>query len=777
MAFHETLPTPVTSLRSDPRLPLLVFYLVSLLLPGWVWAQDQPLVTQIDVVGARKVDESTVRFRLKTRAGDAYSPEVVREDIKSLYSLGYFEDIVVQADIFEGGLKLSFVLYEKPSIQSLKIVGAKKIAADKLKGKIDLVEGAIVPPGSLTKNADKIRLFYEEEGYYQARVEGREERISPQEVTVVFDIVEGDKFDVGEIRIVGNKYLKEKDIKEKMQTSAVWLWFFGGTLKREELRRDLDRIRAYYLDNGFLDIAVDEPEIQIDEAKRDLRIVIRVEEGPQYRIGNLTVKGTSLFPEADIRRLIRTQSGGIFSREMLQGDVVAITDRYAERGYLFADVAPITETRRTEHIVDVSLEITEGRQAFINRIEIVGNTRTREKVIRRGILLIEGDVFNSTLLQASRRNVESLGFFEEVKLDTRRGTAEDKVDVVVDVKEKPTGAFSIGGGFSSVDGVIGMVSISQSNLFGYGKRALVSGQIGSQANRFNLIYTDPHFLDSNTLMEVRGYKTDTNYNNNQGFNTDTTGGAFSFGHMVFERVYGLATYTIEDVLIKDVNDNAPFLVKRQAEENNGNSMTSSITGSLLRDARDSGTEPTRGNRTRLSATYAGGFLGADNNFTKFAIESSQYWPLWRQLVGNVRGTFWYGDSYGDSPYLPVQERYFLGGPNTLRGFRNFTVSPTDPAGGDGLTGGNKAWFVNTELLYPLYDPMRLRGLVFFDIGNNLDERSSLTDLFTSNARYSAGVGIRFNSPIGAMRLEWGFNLNQRENEKLQVLHFSAGTSF
>jgi outer membrane protein insertion porin family len=754
-----------------------VFYLVSLLLPGWVWAQDQPLVTQIDVVGARKVDESTVRFRLKTRAGDAYSPEVVREDIKSLYSLGYFEDIVVQADIFEGGLKLSFVLYEKPSIQSLKIVGAKKIAADKLKGKIDLVEGAIVPPGSLTKNADKIRLFYEEEGYYQARVEGREERISPQEVTVVFDIVEGDKFDVGEIRIVGNKYLKEKDIKEKMQTSAVWLWFFGGTLKREELRRDLDRIRAYYLDNGFLDIAVDEPEIQIDEAKRDLRIVIRVEEGPQYRIGNLTVKGTSLFPEADIRRLIRTQSGGIFSREMLQGDVVAITDRYAERGYLFADVAPITETRRTEHIVDVSLEITEGRQAFINRIEIVGNTRTREKVIRRGILLIEGDVFNSTLLQASRRNVESLGFFEEVKLDTRRGTAEDKVDVVVDVKEKPTGAFSIGGGFSSVDGVIGMVSISQSNLFGYGKRALVSGQIGSQANRFNLIYTDPHFLDSNTLMEVRGYKTDTNYNNNQGFNTDTTGGAFSFGHMVFERVYGLATYTIEDVLIKDVNDNAPFLVKRQAEENNGNSMTSSITGSLLRDARDSGTEPTRGNRTRLSATYAGGFLGADNNFTKFAIESSQYWPLWRQLVGNVRGTFWYGDSYGDSPYLPVQERYFLGGPNTLRGFRNFTVSPTDPAGGDGLTGGNKAWFVNTELLYPLYDPMRLRGLVFFDIGNNLDERSSLTDLFTSNARYSAGVGIRFNSPIGAMRLEWGFNLNQRENEKLQVLHFSAGTSF
>jgi len=777
MVFHETLPTPVTSFRSFPRVQFLWFCLLSLLLPGWVRAQDQPLVTQIDVVGARKVEESTVRFKLKTRVGDAYSPEVVREDIKALYSLGYFEDIVVQADIFEGGLKLSFVLQEKPSIQSIKIVGAKKLAPDKVKGKIDLVEGAIVPPGALTKNADKIHLFYEEEGYYQARVEGREERISPQEVTVTFEIVEGDKFDVGEIRIVGNKYLKEKDIKGKLQTSELYLWFFGGTLKREELRRDLDRIRAYYLDNGFLDIAVEEPEIEINEAKRRLRVVIRVEEGPQYRIGNLTVKGNSLFPEAVIRGQIRTQTGGIFSREMLQGDVVAITDRYAERGYLFADVAPITDIRRTDYIVDVALEITEGRQAFINRIEIAGNARTRDKVVRRELQLIEGDVFNSALLQASRRNLEGLGYFEEVKLETRRGTAEDKVDVVVELKEKPTGAFSIGGGFSSTDGLIGMVSLSQSNLFGYGKRAIASAQLGTQASRFNLVYSDAHLWDSNVLFEVRGFKTDTNYQNNQGFNTDTTGGVFSLGHHLFERVFGYVSYTIEDVLIKDVTANAPFLVQQQAAENGGWSLTSAVGASVLRDTRDSFLEPTRGNRTRLAATYAGGYLGGDNNFTKYSVESSQYWPVWWKLVFNLRGTFWYGDSFGDTPQLPVQERFFLGGANTIRGFRNFTISPTDPAGGDGLTGGNKAFFVNTELIFPLAEAMRMRGVVFFDIGNNLDERDSLENLFTRQARYGTGVGIRFNSPLGAIRLDWGFNLNQRPNEKLQVLHFTAGASF
>lgn len=781
MALYATDHTPVTSFFPLPYSRFSWMCLLSLLVPVCVWGQDQPLVTQIDVVGARKVEEATIRFKLKTRVGDPYSPEVVREDIKALYSLGYFEDIVVEADIFEGGLKLSFVVHEKPSIQSIKIVGAKKIAVDKIKGKIDLVEGAIIPPGALVKNAEKIRLFYEEEGYYRAKVEAREDRISPQEVAVTFDIVEGDKFDIGEIRIVGNKYLKEKDIKGKLQTSELFLWFFGGTLKREELRRDLDRIRVYYLDNGFLDIAVDEPEIEIDEAKRRLRVTIRVEEGPQYRIGDLTIKGNSLFSEAEIRRLIRTQPGGVFSRETLQKDVVAITDRYAERGYLFADVAPITDTRRAETLVDVSVEIIEGRQAFINRIEIVGNTRTRDKVIRRELLMIEGDVFNSALLQTSRRNLDATGFFEEIKLDTRRAAAADRVDIVVDLKEKPTGAFSIGGGFSSVDGLIGAVTIAQNNLFGYGKRVSLSGQIGQNANRFSLVYRDPHLWDSDYLFEVRGYKTDTSYNTNQGFNSDTIGGVLTLGHHLFERVFGTLAYTLEDVTIKDVQPTAPDIIKRQAAENGGQATTSAITASAARDTRDSFREPTRGGRTRVAAQYAGGFLDFDNNFTKYSIETSHYWPLWWKFVGNLRGTFWYGDSFGDTPNLPAQERFFLGGANTIRGFRNFTISPTDAAGGE--TGGNKAYFVNAELLFPLYEPMRLRGAVFVDVGNNLDERSSLGDLFTTEPWLGAGIGIRFDSPIGAIRLDWGFNLNRALNfgpgaqDKLQVLHFTAGTAF
>jgi outer membrane protein insertion porin family len=757
------------------RLPLLLVACLLLALVDGAEAQDQPLVTQIDVVGARRVEEATIRFKLKTRAGDPYSPEVVREDVKALFALGYFEDVVVRADIFEGGLKLTFELQEKPSIQSIKVEGNRKLGVDKIKGKIDLVEGAIIPPGALTKNAEKIRLFYEEEGYYQAQVEAREERLSPQEVALTFTVVEGDKFDVCDIDIVGNKHLEDKPIKKRLQTSEVFLWFFGGTLKREELQRDLDRIRAFYLDNGFLEIAVEEPTIQVDAAKKCLRIAIAVEEGPQYRIAQLSVTGNSLFSEAQIRERIQSRAGAVFSREGLQKDVVAVTDRYADRGYLFADVMPVTDIKRAETTVDVRLEITEGPQAFINRIEIAGNARTRDKVIRREIALVEGNLFSSSALERSRRRLDNLGFFEEVKIDTRR-VSPKQVNLLVDVKEKPTGAFTIGGGFSSVDGPIGVVSISQANAFGLGKRASITAQLGDKANRFNIVYTDPHLMDSDYLLELRAYQTDTRFRTNQGFNQSTLGGAVTLGRRLFEQVDGSITYGYENVEITDIDrETAPELLLRQFDEC-AECATSSLTFALTRDTRDSFAEPTRGLRTRLATTYAGGFLDADNNFVKVNGEASQYHPLFWKFVGHLRGGAMYGEGFDDTDTLPVQERFYLGGPSTIRGFRNFTVSPKDKRT-DTVRGGNKAWFVNGELLFPLYDPIRLRGVVFVDAGQAYDENDSFDDIFRRTIKRSAGIGIRFNSPLGAIRLDWGFNLNREENERIQVLHFSAGTSF
>jgi len=738
-------------------------------------AQDQPLVTQIDVVGAHKVDEATVRFKLKSRVGDRYSPDVVREDLKALYSLGFFEDIVVRADIFEGGLRLSFVLYEKPSIESIKFVGNKKLSTDKVKAKVDLVEGGVIPPGALAKNVEKIRLFYEEESYYRARVEASEERISPQEVAVTFNIVEGDKFDVSEIRIVGNVALTAKQIKSKLQTSELFLFFFGGTLKREELRRDLDRIRLLYLDNGFLDIAVEEPEIQVDDAKKKLRIIIKVQEGIQYHIRQLAITGNKLFSEAELMGVLQSRPGGVFSREKLQADVVAITDRYTERGYLFVEVNPVTDVQRETNTVDISAEIAEGRQVYINRIEIQGNARTRDKVIRREIRLVEGDVFSSGLVQASRRNLEALNYFEEVKFEPKRTQAADRVNMVVDLKEKPTGAFSIGGGYSSTDGLLAAASISQGNLFGYGKQIGLTGQYGQNASRLNFYYTDPHISDSNYWTTGRIFGNWTDYVNAEGYKQQNYGTSLTVGHPLGFLINGSIGYVWEWVKIYDLAASAPEIVVRQAAENGGISKTSAIILTLNRDTLDNVFTPTRGFRIQGTFEYAGGFLsfGNDyNNFTLTTFEASYYHPLWWLLVGHVRGFIGYGDSFSTTPNLPVQQRFYLGGIGTIRGFKNFTVGPTDPVTGTN-EGGNKAFYIQSEILFPLYDPLRLRGLVFFDTGNAFGESQS----FQWDVKYGAGVGIHFNSPMGNIQLAWGFNLNPQPGERSQVLYFTAGRLF
>jgi outer membrane protein insertion porin family len=304
----------------------------------------------------------------------------------------------------------------------------------------------------------------------------------------------------------------------------------------------------------------------------------------------------------------------------------------------------------------------------------------------------------------------------------------------------------------------------------------ITAQLGDNANRFNVIYTDPHLADSDYLLELRAYKTDTRFRTNQGFNQNTLGGAVTLGRRLFEQVDGSITYGYENVEITDVDrETAPELLLRQVDEC-AECATSSLTFALTRDTRDSFAEPTRGNRSRVSATYAGGFLDADHNFVKAVAESSQYWPLFWKFVGHLRGSLLWGDAFGDTEDLPVQERFYLGGPNTIRGFRNFTVSPKDPVT-DTVTGGTEAWFVNGEVIFPLYEPIRLRGVVFMDVARVSDEQDQFSDFFTNDIKTSAGVGIRFNSPLGAIRLEWGFNLNPQEDERMQVLHFSAGTSF
>ena len=734
---------------------------------GNAYGQEQAQVKQLDIKGSRKIDEATIRFKLKTRVGEPFSLEKIREDVKTVYRLGFYDDVAVDAEVFEGGLKITFILTEKPTIREVKIRGNKQIATDKIKEKLALAEGGVFSPQAVTANADKVRLFYEEEGYYQAKVLPQVDKTAEGDVAVTFQIDEGGKFEISTIRILGAKGLSEQEIKARMATRELFLFFFFGTLKRDELQRDLDRIKAFYLDNGYLDIKVGEPEIRVIETRQKLEISMRVEEGPRYRVGEVRVTGNTVFSTEEVLKPLQIARQGIFSREVLQRDMLTLTDRYSERGYLFADIAPTINTDRESHIVDVGLEISEGKQAFLERIEISGNTKTRDKVIRREIPLIEGDLYNSRLLARGRQNLNNLGYFEDVKIETRRGTSEDRVDIDVAVKEKPTGSFSIGGGFSSIDGVMGSGSISQNNFLGLGQRVSVSAQLGARASRFVVNFFDPYILDTGTSLDVSVFNQRLLFNEQVGYNQDIKGGSIALGRRLHKQLFGTLGYRYEVNRIFDVNEDAPDEIKDQK----GTNTTGRVSVGLSLDLRDNPRDPTRGFSGAATYQIAATFLGGENKFNRFSLDLGYYHPLVWKLVGHVRGNLIVAEPYGGKD-LPVQELIYLGGTNTVRGFKTFHLSPIDPATGERI-GGNKAIYFNNEVMFPIYEPLGLRGLLFFDAGNVWTKDESLS----LDLRPTAGGGVRVATPFGLVRVELGFNLDKRAGESSSAMHLTVGSTF
>ncbi len=744
-----------------------------LLVPLKLWAQggEGAVVKQIDIVGSRRVEEETIRFKLKTQVGEPFAIETIREDVKNLYKLGFYDDISVEAEPFEDGLKLTFIFKEKPSVRAIKIIGNRKIRRETIKGRIDLTEGAIASPGALAQSAEKIRLLYEESGYYLAKVEPSIEPVSDRQVDVVFKIEEGEKFKVGKVRILGAKGLKEKEIRERLATKPPRFFFFGGILKQEEVQRDIDRIKIFYLDNGYLDVKVGEPQITLDKDRHKILVTFRVEEGPQYKVGEVSVTGNTVFSTEEILRGLKIQKRGIFSREALQTDILNLTDRYAERGYLFVDIAPLTNIDRKQHIVDITLEVSEGRQAFVERIEISGNVRTRDKVIRREIPLIEGDVFNSKLLQRSRQNLNNLGFFEEVKLETKRGTAPDKVNIEVTVKEKPTGAFTIGAGFSSVDGPLGVISLSQANLFGRGQRVSLSASLSLRTNRYNFSFLEPHVFDTPYSLSLNLFNIRRAFKTFVGFDEELSGGSVGIGRRLFEEVFGKLTYRYETVDISNLPADAPQELLRQQ----GETTTSALGFSFTRELFDNRFDPTQGLRLFGGFELAGSILGGDNYFTRYTAEVSYFHPVLANLgwglVGHLRGYFTLIEPFAGRS-VPLQERIFFGGPDTIRGFRNFSISPVDPVSGTRV-GGGKGYVLNAEIIFPIFQPINLKGVVFFDAGNvfAIDEPLELS------LKTSVGAGVRVRTPVGPIRLEWGINLQPKKGESSSQFHFTAGTVF
>jgi len=730
-----------------------------------VSAETGPRIKLVELTGNKKISDGTIFSKIRSKVGSSFSKNLIQDDIKRLYKIGYFDDIQVEIDTFEGGVKLIFVFIEKPTIVSLDFQGNKEYETDDLKEKITLTSGAIANLSLITDNVQKIIAYYHSEGYWLVKVIPIVREISDNAVALTFQVDEGPKVVIKEVVIEGNRALSTKEIKKVMKTKKRWLFSFitgSGIYIREQVKEDVERIKQLYHNNGYLYVAASEPKIVLDPDKEKLTLFISISEGDQYSIGTLKVTGNTAFSESEILGKIKSAPGLIFDRGALRNDISETIDLYMEKGYAMADINPVVDVHEEDKNADITLSVTEGGIYTIGRIDISGNTKTRDKVVRREMRLDEGDIFNKKLLKRSYQRINNLNFFENVDLTPMPRTEEKVIDLNVDIKEKMTGMLSLGGGYSSIDKFMVMGEITQTNLFGKGLYLKLRADLSSRRTNYNLSLSDPWFMDMPISASLSLYNEVVEFPE---YDKKATGGSIGFGKEFSEYVGGKLIYSLESVEITDVLDSASSIVKDQE----GDKITSSISPSIWKDTRDSHIDPTTGSRHALYTTIAG--LGGDNYFVKSVADSIWYHPAIWNTTFSIRGRLGFATGFNDEK-LPLYERFYVGGISTIRGLGFGEGGPRNENGEK--KGGNYEAILNTELIFPLMEDIKLKGVLFFDYGGAFDEDD---DIGLSDMRRTAGFGVRWLSPFGPLRLEWGFNLEPKLDENDNKIEFSMGGVF
>jgi outer membrane protein insertion porin family len=743
------------------RLVPILFILFTLLTSATPYAEEFPIINSIEIKGLRRIEESAVKSRITQKVGQPISQEDTSADIKAIFMMGYFEDVRAEIKPFEGGIRLIYVVKEKPTIVKIDLQGNKEFDDSKLKEQLAITSGAVADSVLIQDNANKLRMFYEEEGYYLSRIVPVVKKISPDEVGLTYQIHEGPKIKIKKINIEGNKALSDKKIKGVMETREWWIFSFitsSGYYKKEQMESDIEKIRDLYFNNGFIKVAAGEPQIKLIEDR--MFITITVSEGDQYNVSSIEISGNKVFSLDEIRKRITLTPGKPFSKQTLGKDIFSISELYSENGYALITVTPDLVPEEDKKLVRVILNIDEGERYRIGRIEISGNTKTRDKIIRREVRLDEGDIFNSSLLRRSYERINNLNFFETVDLAPKPQPEEKLVDIEIKVEERPTGFFSVGGGYSSIERFIAMAELTQGNLFGKGQFIKIRGELGGRTSYYDITFREPWFMDKPISFSTSIYKTTREYIE---YHKKATGAGISFGTMLSEYWWGNIAYNFEDAEIYNVSEKAPKIIQDQK----GKSVTSSITPSLVRDSRDNYLDPSRGSRNSVYVTYAG--IGGTNNFVKSGVDSAWYFPIKSSTV-MLRGRFGYAAGIGGKK-LPLYERFYVGGIYTIRGLGFGEAGPRDEETGDEI-GGTEELIFNLEYIFPLISDIRLKGLVFFDAGNAYDSFQNFGVL-----RYTTGLGVRWISPIGPVRLEWGYNIDRKPGEKSGRFEFAFGTFF
>lgn len=724
----------------------------------------QERVVDVVVEGNSRIEADAIKRRIATRPGEIFSARTVSQDLKSIFGMGFFDDVRVEAEDKPDGKVIIFKVTEKPNIRVIGFKGNRVFKDDEIRENLDIRTGSIFNLFHITRNIERIETIYKEKNYHNVNVDYEIDELEHNQVDLTFIIDEGDKMMIRSIVFEGNDTYSDRRLKRLMKTSekSLFSWLTSaGDLNKEDLDQDVARLQAFYQNNGFIQARVGEPLIEyLDD---HIRVTIKIVEGPQFTVGIVDVKGDLILSRQELMEKIQISEQEYFNREVVRNDVMAITDMYSDEGYAFADVAPIIDRNEQTLTVDITYMIDKGAQVHFERIIITGNTRTRDKVLRRELMVHEQDAYSGRLLKRSIRNLSRLDYFEDIRVDTQEGSTEDSMILRIDVDEKPTGAFSFGGGYSSIENAFVMGSISQRNLFGRGQILELRGTLGGASTRYSLSFTEPWLFDIPLSAGVDLYNWKKDFDE---YDKDAIGMGLRFSYPVFDFTRVSMAYKYERAKIENIAEDASKTIKELA----GTNIESSLMSSIRYDSRDRLFNPTEGQNHALTVQYSG--IGGDIGFVKYTGELGVYIPLFWDTVGFIHTEGGYITEISGK-LLPDYEKFYLGGINSMRGFDWRGIFVPDE---EGLkTGGHKYVQLNLEYIFPLVKKAGLMGVIFYDTGNVYGKDESI-DL--GRLRESTGAGFRWFSPVGPIRIEYGYILDPTDQEdKRGQWEFSMGAAF
>ncbi|MCS6285260.1 MAG: outer membrane protein assembly factor BamA [Nitrospira sp.] len=737
-------------------------------------------VKTIEIRGNKRIELPAIAGRLTLKAGDPYQPETVREQVKILYDAGFFEDVQVETESVEGGTAVAFVVREKPFITEIVYDGNENLSDDKLKEKTTIKGQSFLDQQQAKESAEKMRLAYQDEGYFNCQVIPVVQTLDEDRKRLTFFIKEGEKTKVKEVIFEGLRS-STKDEIFKLVATREWIPWYGlitqlklpsfvsdaGILKRDELANDVERIKEILLNKGYLNAQVGSPTVELTEDKKWFIVTYNVVEGEPFTVSEVGFRGYTVFEEEELREKLKIKSGEIFQRAKIRDEITRITDMYGSKGYAFADVVPNVNPNNEERTASLILSIKEGEMMRIRQINITGNDKTRDNVIRREIRVDEQDVIDTPSLKRSFQRLTNLNFFETVEILPSQ-VETDKVDLNVKVKEKPTGQFSIGGGFSTLDKLVAIADITEGNIAGSGYMGRIRGQLGQQRSMGLITLRNPYMNDSLTSVQLDIYQSMTNYIS---YFEEKTGGSVTFGRWLSEYVSGSLSLVAERLKFKDPQDGlCPDLLPLICRQL-GSQTTTGFRTTLFRDTRDYYLDPRSGMRIGGGVDYGTPYLGGSNNFVKYTLDVSKYTPLPLDTRFAVRARYGAIESLGDRP-VPLTERFFVGGINTMRGFVFGRAGPVVP-NIYSIIGASKELIFNFDYIFTISSEAKLNGVIFFDYGKGFDDNEKVS----FNLRKAAGIEGRWISPFGPLRVAYGLNLEPKPGERTGVFEFTIGSLF